>query len=174
MDPLRRIFHYRTIARNGWGLLLALLLCSCFPSEDLEPGDKAPNFKLKTLDGKPFGFDPPFNRTQVIYFWGAWCRYCEDDFQRLNKLYVKWDTQIESPRLVAINAGQPQKRIRRFIQRMKPLFPIYIDQDIKVARRFGVRGLPTYFITDKQGIIRDIILGWTNAKTLLDKIDDVD
>lgn len=174
MDPLRRMFHYRPISRNGWILLIALLLCSCFSRDDLDPGDKAPNFELKTLDGKPFRFDPPFNQTQVVYFWGVWCRNCEDDFQRLNKLYAKWEKEPESPRLVAINAGHPQKRIRKFVKRMNPSFPIYHDQDIKVARRFCVRGLPTYFITDKKGIIRHIILGWANEKTLLDKIDMVD
>jgi peroxiredoxin len=168
------MFHYRPLVRKGWILLLALLLCSCFSREGLEPADKAPNFKLKTLDGKPFRFDPPFNQTQVIYFWAAWCRNCEDDFQRLSKLYAKWDKEIGSPRLVAINAGQPQTRIRKFVERMEPSFPIYIDPDIKVARRFGVRGVPTYFITDKQGIVRDIILGWTSEKSLLGKIDEVD
>lgn len=171
---MRRMFHHRPIFRNGWVLLLALLLCSCFYRENLEPGDKAPNFELETLEGKPFRFDPPFKKTQVIYFWGAWCRYCEDDFHRLNKLFAEWEKQIESPRLLAINAGQSQDRIRRFINRMKPSFPIYIDRDIKLAHRFGVIGLPTYFITDKQGIIRHIILGWASEKTLLEKIGDVD
>lgn len=174
MNPLGRMFHHRHIARNGWALLLALLLCSCFSGKNLEPADKAPNFKLKTLDGELFRFDPPCNKTQVIYFWAAWCRYCEDDFQLLNKLYAKWEKQIESPRLLAINAGQSKERIRKFIKRIQPSFPIYIDRDIKVAQRFGVRAAPTCFITDKQGIIRHIILGWVNEKTLLDKIDEVD
>jgi cytochrome c biogenesis protein CcmG/thiol:disulfide interchange protein DsbE len=166
--------HQRRIVRYGWALLLVLLLCSCSSREGLELGDKAPSFELKTLDGKPFRFDPPFKKTQVIYFWAVWCRYCEDDFQLLNKLYVRWEKEVNSPGLVAINAGQPEERIRKFIKRMKPSFPIYTDPNIKVADRFGVRGLPTYFITDKQGIIRHIILGWVDEKVLLDEIDKVD
>lgn len=174
MDPLRRMIFNRPMVRNGWVLLLALLLCSCFSKEGLEPADKTPNFQLKTLDGKPFRFDPPFNKTQVIYFWAAWCGNCEEDFQMLNKLYVQWEKEIESPRLLAINTGQPQKRIQKFVKRMEPSFPIYVDPDIKVARRFGVRAVPTYFITDKQGIVRDIILGWATEKALLGKIDKLD
>jgi peroxiredoxin len=155
-------------------LLLVFFLYSCISSKKLDIGDKTPSFELKTLDGKPFRFDPPFRKTQVIYFWGVWCRFCEDDFKLLNKLHAKWEKRIGSPRLVAINAGQAEWRIREFIKRMKPSFPIYIDRDIKVAHRFGVRGLPTYFITDKQGIIRHIILGWADEKALLNKIDKVD
>lgn len=168
---MRRMSHLR---RYGWVLLAALLLCSCFSGEGLKLGDNAPSFGLKTLDGQPFRFDPPFEKIQVIYFWAVWCRYCEDDLQLLNKLYAKWEKEIDSPRLVAINAGQPEGRIRKYIKKIKPSFPIYLDQDIKVAHRFGVRGLPTYFITDKQGTIRHVILGWADEKALLDEIDKVD
>jgi peroxiredoxin len=173
MDPLRKLSHQRRITRYGW-VLLVLLLFYCFSNENLEPGDKAPRFELKTLDGIPFRFDPPFKKNQVIYFWSVWCRYCENDFKMLNKLHANWEKQITPPRLVAINAGQPEWRIRKFINRVKPYFPIYIDRDIKVARRYGVSGLPTYFITDKQGIIRHIMLGWADKEALLDKIDKID
>lgn len=174
MDLLRRMAYQRPIVRYGWVLLSVLLLCSCFSRQGLELGDKAPNFKLKTLDGKQFQFDPPFDKTQIIYFWAVWCRYCEDDLQLLNKLYAKWEKQTNGPHLLAINAGQPEGRIRKHIKKFKLSFPIYQDQDIKVAHRYGVSGLPTYFITDKQGIIRHIIFGWADEKTLLDEIDKID
>lgn len=174
MGPLHRVFDQRRIARYGWVLVPLLLLCSCFSPERLEPGDKAPSFELQTLDGERFRFDPPFKKKQVIYFWSVWCRYCEDDFQQLNKLNAAWEKEIDSPRLVAINAGQPEKRIRGFLKKMNPSFPVYLDRDIKLAHRFGVSGLPTYFITDKQGIIRHIILGWAEEKALLNKIDKID
>jgi peroxiredoxin len=162
------------LALYFWVLLPALLLVSCVSKGDLELGEIAPSFEVQTLVGEPFRFDPSMKRVHVIYFWAAWCRYCEDDFQLLNKLYGQWEKNTDGPRLLAINAGQPEERIRKFIEKMKPSFPIYIDEDIKVSHRFGVRGLPTYFITDKRGIIRHIILGWADEKTLLDEIDKVD
>ena len=174
MNPLRKLSHQRWIRRYGWMLLLVLFLYSCFSSKKLDIGDKTPSFELKTLDGKPFRFDPPFKKIQIVYFWAVWCHYCEDDFQLLNKLYARWEKEINSPRLLAINAGQPEGRMLEFLKRMKPSFPIYLDQDIKVAHRFGVSGLPTYFITDKQGVIRHIILGWADEKTLLKEVDKVD
>lgn len=175
MDPSLHIFHDRRKARFGWVVLSVVLLCSCVSMEKSpQLGDKAPSFEVKTLDGEAFRFDPPLEKIHVIYFWGAWCRYCEDDFQLVDKLYVKWKKEINSPYFLAINAGQPEGRMRKFVDRMKPSFPIYVDRDIKIAHRFGVRGLPTYFITDKQGIIRHIILGWTDEKTLLDEIGKID
>jgi peroxiredoxin len=158
-----------------FGILLpALLFLACVSKGDLDLGETAPRFEVQTLDGEPFRFEPPLEKVHIIYFWAAWCRYCEDDFQLLNKLYGQWEKKTGSPRLLAVNAGQPEARIRKFIQKMKPAFPIYTDEDIKVSHRFGVRGLPTYFITDKKGIIRHIILGWADEQTLLEEIGKLD
>jgi peroxiredoxin len=173
MHSLHQMFYHRRITRHGWALLQALLLCSCFSGDDLKPGDKAPSFEVKALDGKPFRFNPPLKKIHIIYFWAAWCRYCEDDFQQLNKLYVKWKKKVDSPHLLVINAGQPEERIRKFIKKMNTSFPIYLDRNIKLAHRFGIHALPTYFITDRQGTIRHIILGWANEEMLLKKIDKI-
>lgn len=174
MNPFFLVSNNRRIVGYGFVLLSVLLLCSCLSRKNPELGDKAPSFEVMTMDGKTFRFATPSERIHVIYFWAAWCRYCEDDFQLLNKLYTYWENDINGPRLLAINAGQPEERIHKFIRRMKPSFPIYIDRDIKAAHRFGVSALPTYFITDRQGIIRHIILGWADEKTLLTEIDKID
>jgi peroxiredoxin len=156
-------------------VVLAVLLCSCLSLEKgPQLGDKAPSFEVETLEGETFRFASPSEKIHVIYFWAAWCSYCEDDFQLVDKLYNKWKKEIDGPCFLAINAGQPEGRIRKFVERLKPSFPIYVDRDIKVAHRYGVAGLPTYFITDRQGIIRHIILGWTDEKTLLDEIGKID
>jgi thioredoxin-related protein len=49
-----------------------------------------------------------------------------------------------------------------------------MDEDGKVARSFGVKGLPTFFVSDKTGTIRHIILVWAEEKTLLEEIRKLD
>ncbi len=169
----RRKFPKHGDVNYVWIALIVLLICSCDAKENLGPGDKAPHFELKTLGGEPFRFAPPFEKTQIIYFWAVWCSYCEDDLKMLDKLYSKWKNTTNSPHLVAINAGQPESRVRKYIKKLDPAVPIYLDLNIKVAHRFGVRGLPTYYITDKKGVIEHIIFGWADEKTLLDKINRI-
>ena len=158
----------------GWLLLFFALLCSCISKEGLELGDQAPRFEVKTLDGEPIRFDPGSGKIHIIYFWAAWCPRCEDDFKLMDKLYAEWEKKPDRYQFLAVNAGQPEERIREFVKRMKTSFPIYKDRDIKVARSFGVGGLPTCFITDKKGVIRHIVLGWADEKSLLDEIDKLD
>ena len=174
MNPSHQRLYSQRKLPYGWALLVCALLCSCFSDGRLELGDKAPDFEVKSLQGETFHFNPTSGKIHIIYFWAAWCPNCEDDFRLMDKLYKKWEKELNGPSFLAINAGQNKTRIRNFVKRMKTSFPIYFDQDAKLAQSFGVHGLPTYFIADRKGIIRHIILGWAAEKALLDEIAKID
>jgi peroxiredoxin len=92
----------------------------------------------------------------------------------MEKLYQQWSKQAEAPRFLAVDVGQTDEHVRNFVKRMKISFPIYLDHDGKVARSYGVKGLPTYFIVDRKGVIRHVILGWADEKTLLAEIAKIE
>jgi len=92
----------------------------------------------------------------------------------MDKLHSKWRKDPNSPRFLAIDVGQTEEHVRNFVNRLKTSFPIYMDHDGKVARSFGVKGLPTYFVTDRKGVVRHIILGWADEKALLDEIGKIE
>lgn len=168
----RTILHF---TRNcGLGLLSFVLLCSCFSKGIPELGDEAPAFELTSLVGESLHFRPASGKIHILYFWADWCPRCEDDFRLMDKLHVKWNAEPDSPRFLAIDVGQTDEHVRNFVRRLKTSFPIYLDRDGKVARSFGVKGLPTYFITDRKGVVRHIILGWADETRLLEEINKID
>ncbi len=150
---------------TGTVIVCWVLLTSCMSQQTLNLGDKAPRFELKSLEGDSLAFNPVSNKVHLLYFWADWCPRCEDDFRLLEKIYQQWSKELEAPRFIAIDVGQTQEHVHNFVKRMKTSFPIYMDYDGKVARSYGVKGLPTYFIVDKQGVIRHIILGWADEKS---------
>ncbi len=158
------------VSKLGLVILASALICSCSSREVLQVGDRAPGFQLKSLSGEPRSFDPVSGKIHVLYFWADWCPRCEEDFRLMDKLYAKWNKDPAGPRLLAIDVGQTEEHIRNFVKRLKTSFPIYMDYDGKVARSFGVKGLPTFFITDSKGIVRHIILGWADEKGLMEEI----
>ncbi len=174
LNSSHRTASFRFIARSGLVLLASVLLCACLSKSVPELGDEAPAFELKELKGESLRFDPGSGEIHVLYFWADWCPRCEDDFRLMDKLYKRWKRQSRGPRLLAIDVGQTEEHVRNFINRLRTSFPIYMDNDGKVARSFGVKGLPTYFITDRKGIIRHIILGWADEKLLLEEINRID
>ncbi len=63
----------RAIAEN-----YAALPASADLTTPLKSGDRAPGFTVRTVDGKPYVFDPDNleNPTILISFRGGWCPYC--------------------------------------------------------------------------------------------------
>jgi peroxiredoxin len=158
----------------GWAFVACTLLSSCLSQQAPDLGDRAFAFEIRSLEGDPIIFKPVSGRVHLLYFWADWCPRCEDDFHLMEKLYQQWSTQAEAPRFLAIDVGQTEEHVRNFVKRMKISFPIYMDHDGKVARSFGVKGLPTYFVVDGQGVIRHVILGWADEKTLLAEIAKIE
>lgn len=154
----------------AWLVAACALLASCMSRSAPELGDRALEFDTRSLSGDTLRFKPDSGRIHLLYFWADWCPRCEDDFHLMEKLYRQWSNQADAPRFLAVDVGQSEEHVQNFVKRMKISFPIYLDHDGKIARSYGVKGLPTYFLVDRQGVIRHVILGWAEEKTLLAEI----
>ncbi len=174
MPAFHATWAYRIRFALAWAVALCALMSSCVSRGAPDLGDRALAFETKSLEGEPYTLNPVSGKVHLLYFWADWCPRCEDDFHLLEKLYQQWSKQAEAPRFIAIDVGQSEEHVRNFVKRMKTSFPIYMDHDGEVARSYGVKGLPTYFLIDKQGTIRHIILGWAEEKTLRAEIDKIE
>ncbi|MCS7300277.1 MAG: TlpA family protein disulfide reductase, partial [Fimbriimonadales bacterium] len=58
----------------------------------------------------------------------------------------------------------PQQRAEEFAREFKLSFPVLVDAENKVVEQYQVGGVPTTFIIDKQGVIREVVVGADVAK----------
>lgn len=149
-------------------LLLAflVLLLGCSKKGKIEVGDRAIPFSLPALGGGEIRFNPKDKRVKILYFWADWCPRCREDFVQLERFYQEWKRDPKGPELITVNVGQSIEHVRHFVKVLRVTFPVALDSDGKVARMYGVTGLPTYFIVDGNGVVRYIILGWAEEKVL--------
>jgi peroxiredoxin len=61
--------------------------------------------------------------------------------------------------IFAVNVGQPKEVAEAFVKNLRISYPVLLDTYSIVAKQYGVVGLPTTFIFDRKGIIREKILG---------------
>ncbi len=169
-DPSNRMLLCSWLSRLALVLTATLVLSSCLSSGIPQLGDQAPGFSVKSIQGDSLQFDPQSGRVHLLYFWADWCARCEDDFRLMDRLYAQWKKDPVSPVFLAINVGQTEEHVHNFLKRMKTSFPVYMDADGAIARSFGVKGLPTYFMIDGKGVVCHIILGWADEKLLLEEI----
>jgi peroxiredoxin len=61
--------------------------------------------------------------------------------------------------VLAVNVKQSAEVALAFIAQLDVTFPVPLDPDGKMARRYGVYAIPTNFLIDRQGIVREILIG---------------
>ncbi len=153
---------------------LSLLVVSLFFSyslsafEMVEIGKKVPDVKVVRDDGKVVSLGSFKGKVVLINFWATWCPPCVREMPDLNKLYSM--LHKKGFEIVAIaNPRDSVDRIRSFFKYNGIQFHYYMDQDFTAARVFMVRALPTTYVVDKNGIVKNRFVGarpWTSPQFL--------
>jgi thiol-disulfide isomerase/thioredoxin len=93
----------------------------------------------------------------LLHFWATWCSYCINEMTSIEFLYKNFEKKGLAP--FSVNVGQQRDAVESYLGKLRPTYPILLDTDSSTAKTFGVTGIPTTFITDRNGIIRYKILG---------------
>ncbi|MFN4148306.1 MAG: TlpA family protein disulfide reductase [Rhodocyclaceae bacterium] len=142
-------------------LCCCLLLSACGggePPKNLNVGDIAPTFQTVRMDGMAVHFPAAWTgQPVVIRFWADWCRYCAPEMKLLDRIAARYRSQRLA--VIAINVGQDRKTVTAFMQNLGVGYSSLLDEQSKVAKSYGVVGLPTTFFVDAKGVIRGKIVG---------------
>ncbi len=126
-----------------------------------ELGRAAPDFTLPDLAGKPVRLAELRGKTAVlINFWATWCPPCREEMPTLERLSRSRGgrVQVLGISLDTVNAA----KVRAFVRELGITFPILLDPDLSVGKLYRVRGLPTSFVLDRDGIVRFREIGFRN------------
>lgn len=118
----------------------------------------APDFKLKTLDGREVSLASLKGKTAVVNFWGVWCGWCVremPEYQQLSKKYAK-DPAVA---ILTINNDSDVANVRRWMAEQKYDFAVMLDDGF--VRRNKIEAFPTTWFLDRNGKIAFEKRGWT-------------
>ena len=143
------------------GLVLALL-AGCSGGTAPTVGQQAPAFTLRTLSGAPLSLNSLRGRPVLLLFWKAGC--CAALLPELAARYRR--TTPQALEIIAVNVGESEEAVRQTAGSLGLAFPVVADPHALLARQYQVTGVPTLFLVDRTGVVRERLLGAPAPGTL--------
>jgi len=73
--------------------------------------------------------------------------------------------------VLAVNILENKERVNAHVRRHNLALPVLLDQTALVTRLYGVRATPTYYLIDRDGTVRAIIVGAARPGVLQDRLE---
>ncbi len=150
-----------------WFLMFSLCAGGVFFLSRCSKGDKepfsglAPDFSLKSFDGQEVSLSRLKGKVVLLDFWATWCGPCKESIPHLIQLYK--DNRENGFEVVGMNIDKGDgETVRRFVMSMDIPYPVVITPE-DVVRSYRVTGIPATFLIDRQGKIREKMVGFSGA-----------
>jgi peroxiredoxin len=127
-----------------------------------EIGAIAPFFELPTLNGGRLTLVQLRGNPVIVNFWATWCEPCQVELPILQTLFEQDSEQ--GLRVVAINVGETS--IQDWVTTLHLTFDIALDEQEQTAALYQLRGIPSTYIIDPDGVITTIFYGPTTEHQL--------
>ncbi len=149
---------------------------SCSRSEKGSAGgsaDTAPAFVLPTINNAKMSLSEYRGRVVMVEFFASWCPPCQMVAPEIKGIYEKYKDKGFVVLAVSIDEGpNALPAVSHFIKDYGIPYPVLLD-DGTVSRKYQVISIPTSFLVDKQGKLRNKHIGLLPdfANTLSREID---
>ena len=137
----------------SWGPLDSVLRASAAA----QLGKPAPPFTLADPAGVSYTLDDLRGQVVLVNFWATWCEPCRAEMPELDELAR--DYREAGFRVLAINVLEDAPNIRAFGTELDLDLPLLADRRGEIYKAYNVQALPSSYLIDGDGVIRDVRLG---------------
>ena len=156
------------IAARVVGQIVSLANASSAPAS----AELAPPFQVKTLDGNLVSDDRLRGKVVLINFWAAWCPPCRAEMPGFEAVYERQADSGFAVLGVAMDEGG-KDGVRQFLAERGIRYPVAMANDAIVQDFGGVSLLPSSFLIDRRGRIRNQVQGVYDAAALERQVDEL-
>lgn len=126
-------------------------------------GRAAPALPSQRLAGPPATIAALRGHPAFVVFWASWCGPCRQEAAAIEH----FASQVQGrARVVGVDWQDGLSGARSFVRRYGWSFPTLVDAGGLAGERYGITGLPTTFVLDASGHIRNVLRGPQSERTL--------
>jgi len=127
-------------------------------------GAPAPDFTLNDLSGNQVTLSNFRGQVVLINFWATWCGPCLIEMPAIERRYAALKDQGFV--VLAIDLDEPITEVSAFVHELGLTFPVLLDPGAAINDLYRVRGLPTSFVVDREGVIQQLHIGLMTEEQL--------
>jgi cytochrome c biogenesis protein CcmG, thiol:disulfide interchange protein DsbE len=163
VTDLMKAFRYALI-----GVVLAVLVGVLWTQRGrigpLGVGSEAPSYAAHTVAGDTVRLADLRGRVVVLNVWATWCGPCVREMPALQRLHEQLSDRGLSVIAVSVDSeglglGGGDADVQSFVDEFGLTFTVLRDASGRIEDTFGVAGLPTTFVIDRDGRIERKVLG---------------
>ena len=118
--------------------------------------ERAPDFTLQSLSGDSVSLSQFLGQVVILDFWASWCTPCRTSMPDLHTLWN--EVRDQGVVLVGVSLDRSEAAASGYLEQTGYAEMVALYESTaassKVARSYGVIGIPRTFVIDRDGIIR--------------------
>lgn len=153
----------------GLGLVFVLMTSQAhaqFQKKSWAITIQAPEINDTDLAGITWNNEQLKNKKVILNFWATWCAPCLEELPSLQTLFEISD--YKEVAILTINVKETKNKVQSFVSSHGLSFPVILDRQGDIAKKWGVRIYPTTILISSQGKPQWVVEGsvdWTNSTT---------
>lgn len=131
-----------------------------------EIGSHLPDFSARDLRGRRISSAELRGKVVLIDFWATWCQPCKKEMPGYQKLVDRYGSQGFAVIGFKLDIMADTEEPRAFARRLGIRYPLAVATDELKNKFGGIEGLPTTLLYDRQGILRQKIIGFEYTEVI--------
>lgn len=138
-------------------------------------GDAAPEFKLKSIEGKTVRLSDFRGKYVVIDFWASWCPDCRKDMADVKRISDRFSKK--GVQFVGVSFDKDKQAwgnaIEKYGLNYTQVSELKNMRDAEVAKAYGIKWIPSYVVVSPEGkVVLSTVLTWKLEKKLMDLLPE--
>ena len=130
-----------------------------FFMQDDNIGKPIQDFKLVTLQaGEKSLSDLRGGKRAIVFFWATWCPHCREALSKINA--NRDEITKKGIQIVLVDIGEKAEVVSGYLEKNKIDMDVMLDEKTDVATLFGIVGVPTFYLVDKDGTVKNVLHGY--------------